>query len=77
MNELDLSGHIIQGDFNTLEVAISYDVINRHAYFSTGVIMGAPNTDFFKTILAQLHKSFNPKVYMSATNNLIQRYQRY
>ena len=68
LNELNLGGRIIHGDFETLEAVISYDTVE--GYFSTGIIMGAPNTEFFKTLLKQLHKSFNPKIYMSATNLL-------
>lgn len=68
LNELDLSEKIIYGDFETLEVAISYEPVQ--GYFSTGILMGAPNTEFFKTLLKQLYKSFDPKVYMSATNLL-------
>lgn len=68
LNELNLSGKLINGDFDTIEVVISYEDDYHQPYFSTGILMSAPKNDFFSLILNTLKKKIDLKVYMSATN---------
>ena len=69
MNELNLTGNIIKGDFDSIEVVISY----AEGLFSTGLLISAPESKFFKLLFDELLKNFNPQVYQSATNNLYPR----
>ena len=73
MNELNLEGNIINGNSDNIEVAISYTVEGYFGYFSTGLLMSAPESKFFKLLFDELLKNFNPEVYQSATNNLYPR----
>lgn len=74
MNNLNLNGKIIRGDFNSIESVICYyggiDTDDKDRYFSTGMLLGMPNSKFYKYLLERLVENFNPKIYMSATNLL-------
>jgi hypothetical protein len=67
LNELDLTGKIVKGNLESIDVAVSY---NSRGYFSMGVIMGKPNNEFYSLVLETLLKRYDPKIYMSSTNYL-------
>ncbi|AYV83499.1 MAG: dTDP-6-deoxy-L-lyxo-4-hexulose reductase [Hyperionvirus sp.] len=73
MNELDLSNKIIVGDSNNLDTVISYHENKESKYFSVGLLMGTPESIFYKMLFEEIPRSFNPTRYMSATNELYPR----
>ena len=70
MNELNLENNIIKGNAKSIEVVISY---SEASYWSTGLLISAPESKFFKLLFDELLKNFNPKLYESATNDLYPR----
>ena len=70
MKELDLKDDIIKGDVSSIEAVISCCGTRGYCFFSTGLLIGAPESKFFKLLFDELLKNFNPLDYQSATNKL-------
>lgn len=66
LNDLNLTGKSIHGNIELVDVVLSYN--SMEGYYSTGILMGKSNNEFYSLILSTLLKIYNPRSYMSATN---------